>query len=84
MITIFNRKEVMYTYSMEEKEKACRALSANGIEYSLKLCNRMNPEDRARLGSVFGGTQFDAEYKIYVQKGDLDYALAAISGRLGQ
>ena len=79
MITIFNRKELLITLDMKRQGDVRDMLSANGINYKVKVTNREN-------ASVIGGSRFSAErfgvkqalvyeYKIYVHKKDYDNAL---------
>ena len=78
MITIFNRKELLVTYDMKRQSDVRDVLSANGIDYTVKVTDRQTSDifasSRTRVGS-FGMNQNSAyEYKIYVHKKDYDDA----------
>ena len=82
MITIFTRKQLLITSDMKRQSNVRDTLSANGIDYAVKVTNRQNSavigSSRARVGS-FGMNQNSAyEYKIYVHKKDYGYALKLI------
>lgn len=78
MITIFNRRELMITYSMDERVRICDILRANNIDYTTKTINTtassFGSSRRASTGTL--GLNMDCiyEYHIYVHKKDLDYA----------
>ena len=79
MITIFNRKEVLTTMDMKRQASVRDVLSANGIDYIVKVSDRQTSDifasSRTRCGS-FGVDQNSAyEYKIYVHKKDYDNAM---------
>lgn len=76
MITIFNRRELMITTSMEAQAKAREALAAGGIEYSVSVTNLLAPHGSARdrAGSFGYSAEAVYEYKIYVHKRDYDRA----------
>lgn len=86
MITIFNRKELIMTTSMEEQVRVCDILAAKGIDYTIKLINRQSPSafsnNRARIGSFGENMDYAYEYTIYVHKNDLDEAAAYIHGKI--
>ena len=82
MITIFTRKELLITLDMKRQANVRDILTANGIDYTVKVTNLENAtvidSSRARIGS-FGTNQNSAyEYKIYVHKKDYDNALRLI------
>lgn len=82
MITIFNRKELLITFDMKHQANVRDVLTANGIDYTVKVINRQTADiicsNRTRLGS-FGTNQNSAyEYKIYVHKKDCNKALGLI------
>lgn len=84
MITLFNRKELTITYSMNERARICDILSANGIEYYTKTTNTTaSGFGNGRRGGSTLGINMDCayEYKIYVHKNDYDRAEHLISGR---
>ena len=76
MITIFNRKELLITLDMKHQSNVRELLSANGIDYKIKVTNHQNG---AIIGSSIArgvslGTNQNCvyEYKIYVHKKDYD------------
>ncbi len=84
MITIFNRKELIITYSMEQQAKTRDILSANKIDYELKVVNRNSPsvfsDTRARTGTFGQNMDIAYEYVFFVHKNDYDLAQAVING----
>lgn len=84
MITIFNRKELISTFDLE-KQRAVRAtLSQHGIDYYVKVIDLNNgpafsPGRRASFGTL--GEKIMQEYRIYVNKKDLDEATFVINQR---
>lgn len=85
MITIFNRKEVYSTYSMESQAKARAALERHGIDYIIDTTGGMarnygsGPIAVGRFGT---NPLNNIQYRIYVKKTDIDRAAAAIEGKL--
>lgn len=79
MITILNRKELITTYNTKEQARVRDILAANGIDYKIKVVNRMSPSPmaagtRVRTGT-FGQSQENMnEYVIYVKKVDYEKA----------
>ena len=79
MLTIFNRRELLTTFSMEEQSRVRTVLAQHHIDYQIKT---VNPSARATIGSSgrsrtgsFGVNMDCAyQYNIYVHK--KDYALA--------
>ncbi|MBQ2888557.1 MAG: hypothetical protein IJE29_06550 [Firmicutes bacterium] len=82
MITIFNRKELLITMDMNYLSNVRDILSANGIEYTVKVTNLQSASaidsNRARVGSFGINQNYSYEYKIYVHKKDYDNALRSI------
>ncbi len=83
MITIFNRKELTVSFSMEKQSQIRDILRANNIEYSIKAINRKSPSpfsaaSRARTGTFGENLELSYEYIIYVQKQDYEKALHLI------
>ncbi len=82
MITIFTRKELLVTFDMKRQGDVRDILSANGINYTVKVTNRHNAalfgSSRGRVGSFGMNQDFAYEYKIYVHKKDYDNALRLI------
>lgn len=83
MITIFNRREVYLTYSIDEQAKIRKKLAQNNIKYYIKTINRMSPSPIARgtrsVGTLGQKTGSNYEYIIYVHKKDYDQARYIIS-----
>ena len=82
MITIFNRQELLITMDMNYLSKVRDILSANGIEYTVKVTNLQSASaidsDRARVGSFGVNQNYSYEDKVYVHKKDYDNALRLI------
>lgn len=78
MLTIFNRRELITTFSLEEQSKLRTLLSAHNIPYTIKLINRNSPsafsDTRARTGSLGQKMSLAYEYRFYVLKKDLSFA----------
>lgn len=86
MITIFNRKEVCITYSMQEQSEIRNLLAQQGIKYSLKTINRNSPSPagtgtRARTGSLGEDLSKMYEYIFYVHKDDIEKAKHVVYSR---
>ena len=85
MITIFKRKELSVTLSMEVQSKIREILTANNIDYLIKTKNlQASPwlsNNRARTGSAFINSANSYEYKIYVRKEDYEKAIHLINNR---
>lgn len=83
MITVFNRKELIATFSMEEQARVRNLLHDHGIGYFVKTVNRSSSSpfaagSRSRSGS-FGNRLSDMyEYFVYVHKADYECAKALI------
>lgn len=89
MITIFNRKELVFTYSMKEQGDARMLLSQNKIPYKIVTRNIGDAHSvrggaRGRFGSA--GMQMDLlyEYRIYVHKDDFEKACAVLQGKINK
>lgn len=64
MLTIFNRKEVLVTYSVKDQADAREILRNQGIQYRVKSgSSRTSRNPLAGVDSVY-------EYRIYVHKDD--------------
>ncbi len=79
MITIFNRKELLTTFSSVEQADFRSALSGSGIPYRIKTVNRRSPSPfasgtRARTGSFGESQDLAYQYYIYVKKEDYEKA----------
>ncbi len=84
MITIFNRKELITTFSIEKQSEVRDILSANHIEYHVKTINRSSPSPmatgaRARMGTYGQSMSSMYEYVIYVKKQDFEQAVFLIN-----
>jgi len=82
MITIFNRKELFITMDMSRQSNVRDILSANGVEYTVKVTNLQSASgigsSRGRVGNFGINQNYSYEYKIYVHKKDYDNALRLI------
>lgn len=78
MITIFNRKELLITMDTGRRSAVCDVLSANGINYTIKVINLQGASvfenKRGRYGSFGINQNYSYEYKIYVHKKDYERA----------
>ena len=79
MITVFNRKEVCTTYSMQEQSEIRSLLAQQGIKYSVKTINRKSPSPMA--GSFGEDLSKMYEYIFYVHKDDLEKAKHIVYSR---
>lgn len=85
MITMFNRKEVLTTFSMGEFANARSILSEHHIPYVTKTVNMSGGNrmgmggHRATWGSIGENLDFSYQYYLYVHKKDYEkaYRLAA-------
>jgi hypothetical protein len=73
MITVFNRKELVTTYSMEEQANIREKLKSNKIDYRLKTINR-NSKLRGNIVIIGQNVKESYEYIFYVNKSDYDNA----------
>jgi hypothetical protein len=84
MITIFNRKELLTTFSMDEQNRVRDVLAQNGIDYRVKsVCptaraTAFGDSGRARTGSFGIDSQSAYQYYIYVHKHDYARAQALL------
>ncbi len=84
MITIFNRKELIVTYSMKRQSEIRSILANNNIKYHVKIIDRKNPSSfsagsRSHTGTFGENIRLEYEYIIYVRKEDYDNAKYLIS-----
>ncbi|WP_317854636.1 hypothetical protein [Chakrabartyella piscis] len=83
MITIFNRRELWRTYSMDEQAKIRDTLAVNGIDYTIKVMDKFSRSpifDGGRdMIDIMTGSQ--CQYVIYVRKVDYDQAIYWIQKR---
>lgn len=85
MITIFNRKELIVTTSMEKQAEVREILAQNNIPYEVKTVNRgsgsaLGGRTRAVSGALGEKQELTYEYIIYVKKEDYEEA-ASLTGR---
>ena len=79
MINLFNRTELLVTFSMEEQNRVCGILAANGIDYQVKTVNPsarsyIGGSGRGRSGSF--GIDYDAAYQYSICVHSKDYERA--------
>ena len=85
MITVFNRKELLVTYSMELQSKARNVLNTYGIDY---IVDTGGTAARSIGSGPIGVDRFgtnpacSCEYKIDVNRKDYEKAQAALAGKL--
>lgn len=85
MITVFNRKELFTTYSMETQAKLRDTLNRFGIDYLVDTtCGMARNYGSGPIAIDRFGTDplKTTQYRIYVHKKDYDAAEAAVQGRL--
>ena len=73
MITVFNRKVIFSSFSMEKQAMVKNILDNNGIKYYEKVVNRRSASSfgngtRSRTGSFGEKSSYTYEYIIYVHK----------------
>lgn len=63
---------------MEKQSKIREILSANGIDYKIRIIDRNSPSpfnsNRGRIGTFGQNLQLSCEYIIYVNKNDYELA----------
>ena len=74
MITIFNRRELFITYSMESLAAVRRALEANGIGYNYRFRDLSVQQRLDQSIGMFVRGNPTIEYKVYVKRKDYDRA----------
>lgn len=85
MITIFNRKEIISTYSMEIQSNVRNALNGQGIDYLVNTTGGMarNYGSGPIVTSRFGtNPQHNIQYRIYVRRKDYEKAKAVLAGKI--
>ncbi|HWR23190.1 MAG TPA: hypothetical protein VN366_06890 [Feifaniaceae bacterium] len=80
MLTIFNRKELMTTYSLDQQAKIRERLSAHNIAYTVKTVGRS--DTRGRTGSFGENPAVHYGYIIFVHKNDYEKAQGVLGGHL--
>lgn len=71
MITIFNRKELCITFSMEEYVRVRQVLQRENIPY---ITDVFNHTSNSNLGKFGENMDYANEYVIYVHKKDFERA----------
>lgn len=83
MITIFNRKELRITYSLQEQAHIRYVLKDAAIPYSLRVVNRASAAGVPSSGGMGARANTDVnynyEYIFYVKRHDYSKALGLIS-----
>lgn len=68
MITIFNRREVGITRSLDEESRICNTLQDHNVKYIVRTNSSTNP---GRYHGIIGiNSNFAYEYRIYVERKD--------------
>ncbi|MDD4844173.1 MAG: hypothetical protein PHU31_07555 [Anaerotignum sp.] len=75
MITIFNRKELMITYSMEKQAKIRNLLVEHNIDYSISTLGNMMQSYERSMNPLTPRINPPTEYRIYVKKQDYEKAI---------
>lgn len=70
MLTVFNRKEVLITYSQKDQADAREILRNNQIQYKVKSSSNLSRGIVSRLGGRAQSVDNAYEYKIFVHKDD--------------
>ncbi|WP_304507422.1 hypothetical protein [Anaerotignum sp.] len=73
MITIFNRKELIITYSLEKEAKIRNLLSTHNIDYTISTLGNMMRN--ITPSSLDIRIDVPTEYKIYVKRKDYEKAV---------
>ncbi|WP_313132164.1 hypothetical protein [Anaerocolumna sp.] len=77
MITIFNRKELAITYSMEKQVSIREILKSEKIEYRLRVKGQ-DSRMRGNIAIIGQDMNHAYEYIFYVHKKDYEYAKLCI------
>ena len=83
MITIFNRKEVITTYDVEEYANARDDLKEAGIEFKIKAKLPMFKAVSANKNITYMGRKYATEYTIFVKEEDYNRAVHIIHNKEG-
>ena len=83
MLSVFNRRELLTTFSMEEQSRVRNILAQNHIDYRVKTVNpsaraTLAASGRARTGSFGVDMTCAYQYAIYVHKNDYARAQSLI------
>ena len=82
MITVFNRKELMFISSVRRLYAVQAALDAAGIEYRTASATPLGRAGGRGRSLPFQDPDTIHDYRIYVRKDDYDRAAAAIQPAL--
>lgn len=79
MITIFNRKELINTFSMSKQSEIRNLLRNNKIDYMIKTVNRKSPSPfsystRARIGTLGENTDLCTNILYLLKSKDYEQA----------
>ena len=80
MLTVFHRRELLTTFSLEEQSRVRDILARNHIDYRIKAVNPTarspfaGSSGRSRTGSF--GVNMDCAYQYYIYVHKKDYARA--------
>ena len=75
MLTLFNRRELITTFSMDAQTRVRDILSQNGIDYRVKTNSHPSGMyTRGRTGSYGQNPEFACQYTIYVHRNDYEKA----------
>lgn len=77
MITFWNRKEVLVTFSISTFNQACNVLAANNVKYVYRIFSPNTSTyfgiQRSRWGNS-GEKDLSSQYYIYVHEADYEQA----------
>lgn len=79
MLTVFNRRELLTTCSMEEQNRVRDILAQNHIDYRVKAVNPSARSTFAAGGRAYTGSfgvDMDCAYQYYIYVHKSDYARA--------
>jgi hypothetical protein len=85
VLTIFNRRELLITFDIQRQAEVRSLLAQNKIAYSTKVISINGPSifggSRARTGNFGIRSDYQYEYKVFVNKSDFDLATAIINNQ---
>ena len=88
MITIFNRKELLITRSLDEQARVRAILHAEGIDYDMKTRSSQDKglmsTRRGHTGSFGMNMDVYYEYRIFVKKEDYARAEYLLRNKCGK
>ncbi len=83
MLTFFNRRELLSTFSMKERGRVIAALEGAGVPYVTRTVDRNAPilgsSSRGRRGTSGQNPALAYEYTVFVHKRDLERARCALA-----